>query len=131
MNNIRLYLCNYLARTLRQCGNQRKLVHEGYRADTATQFGRAIEDKVVNFLDFCGNLALLRARQMECLPAQRTLVLEDGSRPERIPAVQGDGMVEDMQDTHVYFGVDAKHWRANDSYISRDHIGVLKSRSPL
>ena len=60
----------------------------------------AVETQAVDVLDVVRGRPLLGRSQVERLPAQRTLLTQDGRSAEGVAAVQRNGVIEDVEDAH-------------------------------
>jgi len=60
----------------------------------------AVEAQAIDVLDVSRYLALLGRGQVKRLPAQRTLLTQDGRSAEGVAAVQRNGVIEDVEDAH-------------------------------
>ena len=61
----------------------------------------SVETQAVDVLDVSRRLALLGRGQMKGFPAQRPLLTQDSRGAEGVAAVQRDGVVEDVEDSHL------------------------------
>ena len=104
------------------------LVEAGQPEQGVATGRRAVEVQAIHrFLGLCAG-ALLEPSHMDGMPAQGALLTEDVGAAEGVAAVQGDGVVEYVQDAH---GCGAHPLTVNWSSrtvawnISRVHRGAL------
>ena len=94
---------------------------------------RAVEVKAVHVFLVRRRAVVLGRREVQRLPAERALLLQDRERPEGVAAVQRNRVVEDVQDlagssrlAQLAVGsLAAITLRRNDSNISIVHSGAL------
>ena len=100
VNDVWPHLLGHLAQPARELPHELPLTKQRQAGCRARCSGSAIEAEVVNGLQGLFGNALLGGREVKGLPAQRPLLAQQGGSAKRVAAVQGDGVVENVKDSH-------------------------------
>src|ERR1700730_489254 len=97
---MRAHALHDLLDAIRELAHELELSEPRHTLQESARRRRAIELPAVHLFFIGRHWTLFRAGEMECLPAQRPLLLENRQRAESITAVQRNRVIEYVQNTH-------------------------------